>query len=169
MNYPIQFLYSQDDPVSVDVKDAIVKGLTAGGFKPEPVATTVADLSTVRSDPDAKINVRSAGWCSDWPTGSSWFPPVIKSTNLKEEGLGANYAVFNEPAVDKQISDIQLMPLDKQPGAWNDLDKEVLTKYFPLFNTGYAGVAMMHGSKIEGMHNDNTYGMPTWRDIWVKQ
>jgi peptide/nickel transport system substrate-binding protein len=153
----------------VDVKDAIVKGLTAGGFKPEPVATTVADSSTVRADPDAKINVRSAGWCSDWPTGSSWMPPVLQSTNLKEEGLGANYSVFNEPAVDKQILAVEKMPLDQQAAAWNDLDKEILTKYFPLFSTGYDGVAMMHGSKINNMKDDNVFAMPTWKDIWVSQ
>ena len=43
LDYPIQFLYSQDDPVSVDTKDAIVKGLKAAGFDPQPYATTVAD------------------------------------------------------------------------------------------------------------------------------
>ena len=79
-NYPIQFLYAQDDPISVDVKDAIVKGLKAGGFDPQPYATTIADNSTLRADPNTKINVRSAGWCSDWPTGGSWFPPLFQST-----------------------------------------------------------------------------------------
>ncbi len=106
-NYPIQFLYSQDDPISVDVKDTIVKGLKAAGFDPQPYATTVADFSTLRSDPDTKINVRSAGWCSDWPTGGSWFPPLFETTNLKAEGLGSNYAVFSEKDVDKRIADIQ--------------------------------------------------------------
>ncbi len=36
-NYPIKFLYSQDDPISVDVKDAIVKGLKAGWLRPAAV------------------------------------------------------------------------------------------------------------------------------------
>ncbi len=166
-NYPIKFLYSQDDPISVDTKDAIVKGLKAAGFDPQPYATTVADNSTLRADPDTDINVRSSGWCSDWPTGSSWFPPVIQSTNVAEEGLGSNYAVFNEPDVDKKIADIQQMPISDQDQAWNELDKYVADTYFPLFSTGYAGVDMMHGSKIQGMSNDNTYGMPTWKDIWV--
>ena len=167
LNYPIQFLYAQDDPISVDTKDAIVKGLKAAGFDPQPYATTVADTSTLRADPDTKINVRSSGWCSDWPTGSSWFPPVIQSTNIQEEGLGSNYSVFSEPDVDKRIAEIQQLPINQQNKAWNDLDKLVLDTYFPLFSTGYAGVDMMHGSKVQGMNNDNTYGMPTWKDIWV--
>jgi len=168
-NYPIQFLYAQDDPVSVDVKDAIVKGLKAGGFDPQPYATTIADSSTLRADPDTKINVRSAGWCSDWPTGGSWFPPLFESTNLKAEGLGSNYAVFNEPDVDKQIQDIEAAPLDQQNKLWNDMDKNIAETYFPTFSTGYDGVAMMHGSKINNMKDDNVFAMPTWKDIWVSQ
>ncbi|MEP6665647.1 MAG: ABC transporter substrate-binding protein, partial [Nocardioidaceae bacterium] len=63
--YEISFLYSQDDPLSVDTKDAIVRALEAAGFTAKPYATTVADNSTLRSDPNTKINVRSLGWCSD--------------------------------------------------------------------------------------------------------
>jgi len=151
----------------VDVKDAIVKGLKAGGFDPQPYATTVADGSTLRADPNTKINVRSAGWCSDWPTGGSWFPPLFESTNLKAEGLGSNYAVFSEKAVDDQIAKIENSPLDEQNGLWNDMDKDIADTYFPTFSTGYDGVAMMHGSKIHGMYDDNVFAMPTWKDIWV--
>jgi hypothetical protein len=30
-------------------------------------------------------------------------------------------------------------------------------------------VAMMHGSRINGMEVDAVYGLPTWRDIWISQ
>jgi len=169
MNYEIKFLYATDDPLSVAGKNEIVKGLEAGGFKATPVATTVAQLSTVRADPNADINVRSAGWCSDWPSGSSWIPPVLQSTNLKAEGLGSNYAAFSEPEVDKQIDKIQTMDIKDQPGAWNDLDQLALTKYFPLFVTGYYGAAMMRGSNINGFEDDTVFSMPTWKDIWLTQ
>jgi len=167
--YEIRYLYATDDPLSVQGKDAIKAGLEAGGFKPVPVATTTAQLSTVRANPDANINVRSAGWCSDWPAGSSWIPPVLQSTNLKEEGLGSNYSVFSEPSVDQQIKAIQTMPIEYQPAAWNELDKTTLTKYFPLFVTGYYGAAMMRGSNINGFEDDTVFSMPTWKDIWLTQ
>ena len=83
--------------------------------------------------------------------------------------MGANYSVFSSKAVANQINQIQLLPLDQQPKAWNDLDKEVMTKYFPLFTTYYTGIAQAHGSKIMGDNDDNTLGMPTWKDIWVNQ
>ncbi len=167
LGYKIQYLYAQDDPISTDVKDTIAKALTAAGFTPQPYATTVADFSTLRSDPNTKINVRSAGWCSDWPTGGSWFPPLFQTTDLKAEGLGSNYEVFSEPDVDQKIADIQKLDVDKQPAAWNDLDKYIAETYFPTFSTGYDGVAIMHGSKIHNMEDDNVFAMPTWKDIWV--
>jgi len=168
MGYAIKWLFATDDPNSVKAKNVVSDALKKAGFNPQPVATTVADLSTVREDPNAKINVRSAGWCSDWPSGGSWFPPVIQSTNLKAEGLGSNYPVFSEPSVDKKIADVQTKPVAQQPAAWDQLDRYVMEKYFPLFITGYGGVAMMRGSNIQGMNDDAVFGMPTWKDIWVK-
>jgi peptide/nickel transport system substrate-binding protein len=166
--YKISFAYLTDDPSSVDSKDQIVAGLKAGGFDPKPVATTIAESSTLRADPDAPLNVRSGGWCSDWPSGGSWFPPVFGSPNL-EEGLGANYAVFSEPEVDKEIERIQSLPIEEQPAAWNAMDKMIMEKYFPVFVTGYGGVAMMRGSKVNNMQVDTTTGMPHWKDMWLSQ
>ena len=167
-DYEISFLYATDDPVSVDTQKQISAGLEAAGFDPKPVASTIAEISTVRADPDAPINVRSGGWCSDWPSGGSWFPPVFGSPNL-EEGLGANYAVFSEKDVDQRIDEILASDPADQPAAWNELDKYIQEKYFPVIVTGYGGVAMMHGSKIGGMEVDTTTGMPTWKDMYVIQ
>ena len=114
--------------------------------------------------------MRSASWCSDWPSGSTWLPTVYANTNPdKSHSLGANYSAFSNGSVQKQIDKIQLMPLDQQPSAWNDLDKTVMSQYFPLFPTYYGGVVMAHGSKIQGMNDDSALGMPTWGTMWVGQ
>lgn len=165
----IKWPYAKDDTQAVAAKDEVVRALKEAGFKPSPVATTTAELSTLRADPDADLNVRGAGWIADWPTGSSWFPPVIQSTNLKAEGLGSNYAAFNNPDVDKEIERIQNLPVKEQADAWGSLDEKVMTEDFPLFTIRYGGVAQMHGSKINGHNIDNTIGMPTWKNIWVSQ
>ncbi len=93
----------------------------------------------------------------------------MATTNLAKEGVGQNYAVFSEPAVDAKMKAIQKMDINAQPAAWNALDQEITQKYFPMFTTGYGGVAMMHGSKIAGMLDDAVFGMPTWKDIYVTQ
>ena len=167
--YEISFLFATDDPNAVKVKDAIVAGLEAGGFTAKPVPTTLAETSTVRSDPNAPINVRSGGWCADWPSGASWFPPLLE-TNPDPENTGQNYSLFSEPAVDDRIAEILGLPIEEQAAAWNELDEMIATDYFPLFpTTGYTGLAMAHGSKINGMNSDIVVGMPTFRNMWVSQ
>ncbi len=105
--YEIKFLFISDDPAAVAAKDAIVKGLEAGGFNATAVPATLENYTTVREDPNADINVRSAGWCADWPSGGSWFPPLLRTENLEELGqISQNYSVFSEEDVDTRIADI---------------------------------------------------------------
>jgi peptide/nickel transport system substrate-binding protein len=166
--YEIKFLFRSDDAISVKVKDALVRALDQAGFKATPVPTTIANYTTDRGDTSSEINVRSASWCSDWPSGSTWLPTVYADTNPdKTHSLGANYSAFSSKEVQQKINQIQLLPLDQQPAAWNDLDKEVMTKYFPLFPTYYGGVVMAHGSRIKGMYDDSALGMPTWNTIYI--
>ena len=63
---------------------------------------------------------------------------------------------------------IQQLPLDQQAAAWNDLDKEIATKYFPLFPTYYAGIAQAHGSKIQGDQRRQHAGHADLEDMWVE-
>ncbi len=166
--YEIKFLFATDDPLAVAAKDAIAKGLEAGGFTATAVPTTLEALTTVREDPDADINVRSAGWCSDWPSGSSWFPPLLKSENLEQLGqISQNYSVFSEKDVDDRIQEILASPLEEQPAAWNELDKYISETYFPLFVTTYDGTVWAAGSNVQGNETDPTLGMPAYKDIYL--
>jgi len=170
MGYEIKFLFRTDDPISVKTKDSTVKALTEAGFKATPVPTTTADYVVARDNTKEDINVRSAGWCSDWPSGSTWMPTLYGSTNPDQtNSFGTNYTAFSNKSVDAKMDAIQRMPLDKQADAWNSLDKEIAKKYFPLFPTYYTGIAQAHGSKIQGDNDDNTLGMPTWKNIWISQ
>jgi peptide/nickel transport system substrate-binding protein len=170
MGYEIRFLYRTDDPINVKVKDAIVKALTQSGFKATPVPVTTANYPAARDNVNENINVRSAGWCSDWPSGSTWIPTNYGSTDIpKSHSLGTNFEAFSNKSVDNQIAAVQTLPLDKQPAAWNALDKKIAFKYFPLFPTYYSGIAQAHGSKINGDNDDTTLGMPTWKNIWVSK
>jgi peptide/nickel transport system substrate-binding protein len=170
MGYEIKFLFQTDSPTSVKVKDATVKALTEAGFKATPVPTTIADYVAARGNVNEDINVRSAGWCSDWPSGSTWMPTNYASTNPdKTKSLGTNFEAFSNKSVDAKMNAVQNLPLNKQAAAWNNLDKQIATKYFPLFPTFYTGIAQAHGSKIQGDYDDNTVGMPTWKDMWISQ
>ncbi len=168
LNYPIKFAYQTDVPTSVATKNVVVQALSQAGFDPQPVATTSANyVADILTNPKAPVNVRSVGWCSDWPSGSSWIPPQFQTTDIATQGFGSNYEAFANKSVDNQMKQIQLLPLDKQPAAWNALDKTIQTKYFPVVVTGYGGAAMMRGSKVNNFYDDTTLGMPTWKDMWI--
>jgi peptide/nickel transport system substrate-binding protein len=167
LGYELRFLYIRGDDQSESVKDQIVKSLTKAGFKATPVAVGVNQYYTVLADPNADVNVRSTGWCSDWPTGASWFGPVLQTV---PGGLaGSNYTFFSEKDVDNRIAQIQTLPLDKQAHAWGELDKYIAEKYYPMIIVGNAGDVFMHGSKVGGMENDPILAMPTFKDIYIKQ
>ena len=114
--------------------------------------TTTANYVAARDNTKEDINVRSAGWCSDWPSGSTWMPPVLGSTNPdKTNSFGSNYAAFSN-AVDATTrwtpSRGCRWTSRRPPGTpWTSRSP---TKYFPLFTTYYTGIAQAHGSKIQG-------------------
>lgn len=165
--FAIKFLYATDDDKSVAAKDEIVKGLTAGGFKAVPLATTEANIRTDRADYNNPENVRSSGWCSDWPDGGSWFPAQWAGNLVGDEGM-PNPANFKVAEMDKMQNHIldDLTP-QQALGAWGQFDKKMEEKYYPAVNTGYGGVAMIHGSRVGGMEDDNVRGMPTFARMYI--
>jgi peptide/nickel transport system substrate-binding protein len=169
LNYEIKFLFRTDLDTDVQSKAVLTKSLTEAGFKATAIPTTVADYVATRDNPKTPINVRSYGWCSDWPSGATWIPPLFQSTDIAKIGFGTNESAFNVPAIDQKIDDTFKLPAADQPAAWDAIGKEILTKYLPVVPRYYTGVAMAHGSKINGMYDDNTLGAPTFRNIWVSQ
>ena len=168
MGYEIKFLYATDDPLSVAGKDQVVKGLEAGGFTATPIASTAEKIREARSDYDSPINVRSSGWCSDWPSGGSWFPAQWDGALVGLEGM-PNPANFKEADADAKQKEILDGSADDAPAAWGEFDKFIMETYYPAVVTGYDGVAIIRGSKIGGMYNDAVRGMPTFADMYITQ
>jgi len=165
--YEIKFLFATDDDQAVAAKNEIVKGLQAGGFKATPIASTLETIRTDRTDPKSPINVRSSGWCSDWPSGITWFPAQWAGSLVGLEGM-PNPSNFKEADMDAlQDKILDTMTPEEAAKAWGEFDKTMETKYYPAVNTGYSGTAMIHGSKVGGMENDNVRGMPTFAQMYI--
>ncbi len=168
--YEITWLYQRDDEEAVAQKDQVVKGLEEAGFSVRPVATTTEAYSTEREEVDSSLNLRFAGWCSDFPSGGSWMPPLFQTTNLDAEGLAANYSVFSEKSVDQRIAEInQITDATEQATAWNDLEKMMQQKYLPAIPVYYTGAIQGRGSAVQNMDVDPAFGMPTFKDMWAQQ
>ena len=142
LGYEIKFLFSTDDPNRVSGKDALVKGLEAAGFK----ATPVADARSRRcrqtgTTSTATSTSAPAGWCSDWPSGATWLPPLFQSTDLGTTSASAPTSRRSATPIDAKIERVQKLPLDAAEGPGTTWRRKIMTKYLPLVPRYYAGVA----------------------------
>lgn len=158
--------YYEPDPVAVKVKEQVVKGLTAAGFKVKdiPVQDSPSDIFGDKDNKTNKLlNLRTGGWCSDWPSALTMIPPLFQT------GQFYNFGYFSEKAVDDQIKKIPSLPLDQQAAAWGELDKKIQTDYFPgipMYNQNYL---FPFGKKIGGASGDGEMAAPNYKDLYVKQ
>lgn len=175
VGYELKFAWSKDDPDGIwpKLKDLYTDAFTKAGFKVTSVNVPDAKFSDFQRDPEADINVRSyhsMGWFSDWPSGGSWFPPLLTTVDWKATGsYGSNRAKFSEEAVDKKVEEILAMPIEDQPKAWGELDQHIMETYYPWVVTYQGGSVQSHGSKIGGHKIDNTMGGPTYKQLHVLQ
>lgn len=169
VGFEIKFLFATDDDLSVATKDAIVKGLEEAGFKATPIASTTETIRTDRTVYESPINVRSSGWCSDWPSGGSWFPAQWSGDLVGLEGM-PNPANFKEKKFDdEQDRILDTLSPEEATEAWGEFDEMMQTEVYPAVVTGYDGTAMIRGSKVGGMANDNVRGMPTFSRMYITQ
>lgn len=169
MGFEIKFLFAADDDAAVAAKDAIVEGLEEGGFKATPIASDSENIRTDRTDYNSPINVRSSGWCSDWPSGGSWFPAQWAGNLVGLEGM-PNIANFKVKKFDQEQDRIlDELPPEEAAEAWGEFDEMMQTEQYPAVVTGYGGVALIHGSKVGGMENDNVRGMPTFQRMYITE
>jgi peptide/nickel transport system substrate-binding protein len=68
---------------------------------------------------------------------------------------------------DEQDRILDTLTPEEAVNAWGEFDKTLGTKYYPAVNLGYSGTAMIRGSRIGGMVNDNIRGMPTFSRMYI--
>jgi peptide/nickel transport system substrate-binding protein len=165
----LRFFYTPGDRTSVRIRDALVRSLGESGFDPEPTRSPSA-LFPGQTQANLPVDLRPTTRCGSWPSGEQWLPPVYRSTHPDRGGrLFDNTEAFSNAGVDREMRQIGLVPLGNQGGAWSSLDSKIMQRWQPIVPLWYAGVAMAHGSRIQGMADDTTTGMPTWKQLWVQQ
>ncbi len=167
VGFEVKWLYVSDDPEAVDVMEAISAGLEKAGFKASPIASTSATIRDELNDPDADVNVRQQGWCSDWPSGGSWFPAQWIGDAIVPDSVN-NPSFLDEEDVNAEAARIQNeASAEDAPGLWGELDKMIMEEYFPAAILGYDGLAVIRGSKIGGFNPDVIRGMPTFKTMYT--
>ncbi|HET7684209.1 MAG TPA: ABC transporter substrate-binding protein [Marmoricola sp.] len=168
--YKLTWVYTANDPQAAAGKNQVARAYKEAGFVPNPlpydgslydVWTAPKDGKDTAARLNRATNLDGVAWCSDWPSALTFIPALLRS------GATYNTSGFSEKSIDDKMSEITTMPLEEQPKAWAELDKEIETKYYPMMNTGYINNLMIYGEKIGGFMNDPAMGAPNYRDIYV--
>lgn len=112
------------------------------------------------------IGKTPTGWCSDWPSGTSWFPVLFKSDAIP---LGNSVGQLEDKALDAEIDAITAKSPDDQLKEWGKIDKEILEKYLPVLPLYYSSSNMPAGTNIGHAINDPTQGIFEFTSMFLKQ
>ncbi|WP_327328170.1 ABC transporter substrate-binding protein [Streptomyces sp. NBC_01210] len=98
-----------------------------------------------------------AGFCPDYPSGSTMLPPVFGGSAIKETGNISNFSQFDDKATNDRIDEISAMAdAQKAAKAWIGLDAEILAKS-PAVPLTTRRSSLLVGSNIAG-----AVGHPIW-------
>jgi peptide/nickel transport system substrate-binding protein len=163
----LKFYFQTDIPESVKSSEVVEAGLEKAGFKVTRLPTTSEEIRAKIDNPDAPVNMRGSGWCSDWPSGSSWFPAIMDGSLINPND-SPNMSFLDVPEVNKANDRILAMEDPAEAAeAWGELDKTIMEKYYPVVLRFYYGTAPIHGSRVGGMESDNTKGVPFFPEMYV--
>ncbi|MEU8222911.1 ABC transporter substrate-binding protein [Kribbella sp. NPDC048915] len=168
LNFELSWYYSIDDPISTRTTQFRKQQFEAAGFKVKAIGVPKAKIRTFTGDQNAPVNIGKTptGWCSDWPSGTSWYPVLFKSDAI---GLGNSVGQLQDKALDAKIDAITAKTPDEQLKEWMTLDKDILENYLPAIPLYYSSSNMPIGKNIGHAINDPTQGLFEFTSMFLKQ
>jgi peptide/nickel transport system substrate-binding protein len=166
LGFEISYYYDNTQPVAQQVSAIRSQALTAAGFKVKAIGVATADLRAKKGDYSSPVNAGQSpgGWCSDWPTGGSWFPVLFESHSVTD---GTSWGMLSDASLDAQINAVADLPTDQATSKWAALDQQIMGLYvaLPLY---YDKMAVVEGTGLGGTEGDGTMGLPLFVNMFVK-
>ena len=164
--FEVSWYFDNTKPIPQQVSQVRADALTKAGFKVKAIGVSTADLRTKKGDYDAPVNMGQSpsGWCSDWPTGGSWFPVLFQTHSIAD---GQSWGMLSDKALDKEINDIANLPAEQSTPKWAALDKKVMEQYIAI-PWYYDKLAVVKGSNVGTTTGDPTMGMPLFSHMYLK-
>ena len=164
--FEVSYYYDNTKPISQQVSQVISDGLTAAGFKVKAIGVSTADLRTKTGDYSAPVNLGQspAGWCSDWPTGNSWFPVLFESSSVT---AGNSWGMLTDKSLDAEIEADAALPSDQASAKWGALDQKIMSMYVAI-PRDYEKMAIVIGTNVGTTQGDATMGMPFFQAMYLK-
>jgi peptide/nickel transport system substrate-binding protein len=169
--FQLVWYYTDDDPSNVaqQVNQVRKTKLVAAGFKVKDIGVAGKDRRKLIAKIDGPHNMLQspAGWCFDWPSADSIFPPTVSSTQIKAGG--SNWGDLADPKIDSEMARIQKLSIAEQGPEWGKFDKWLLETYVPVLPWYNDRSNFLFGTKVHNVVNDANHGMPVLDEIWVDQ
>ncbi|MBR7837222.1 ABC transporter substrate-binding protein [Actinospica durhamensis] len=155
----VQLAYDNNDPQdAAALQQAYAKaGIT---LKLNPIDDSSYDSVVTNTTTEPALSL--FGWGADWPSGAPFLTPIFDGRDIVQGGGNFNLAQYDDPAVEKQIDQInQITDFTKAQQAWGDLDAQLgkLALDVPLYT---ANDVVLHGSSVKNTYVDQWRG---WYDI----
>jgi len=166
VGFELSWYYDNTKPIPQQVTAIRKEALEKAGFTVKPIGVPTAELRSKVSDYDAPVNMGQSpgGWCSDWPTGSSWFPVLFQSHSIAD---GSSWGMLSDKTLDAEIDSVANLPADQSTAKWADLDAKIMGMYVALPRY-YDKLAFVVGTGVGGSEGDGTMGMPFFLNMYVK-
>jgi len=166
LGFEVSWYYDNTKPIPQQVSQVRADALTAAGFKVKAIGVSTADLRSKTADYNAPVNLGQAprGWCSDWPTGGSWFPVLFQTHSISD---GTSWGMLSDKTLDAQIDAAAALPSDQATAKWTALDPQIMGLYIaiPFY---YDKMALVQGTNVGTTYGDATMGMPFFQDMYLK-
>jgi len=164
--FELSWFYDNTQPIPQQVNQIRTQALEAAGFKVKAIGVATADLRSKLGDYDQSVNMGQSpsGWCSDWPTGGSWFPVLFESHSVTD---GTSWGMLSDKALDAEIDAVAELPTEEATTKWAALDQKILGLYVALPRY-YDKMAIIQGTNIGGAEGDPTMGLPFFVNMYTK-
>lgn len=167
-NFELSWYFSNDNPIATRTSQARAQAMEKAGFKVKAIGVPKAQIRKLTGDQNAPVNMLKtpAGWCSDWPSGTSWYQVLFKSDAI---AAGNSAGQLQSKELDAEIDRVDALPPEQQVKEWMKLDKTVLEKYLPVLPWYYGNSAFLVGKNVGHAINDPTQGMPEFTSLYLKK
>ena len=107
------------------------------------------------------------GWCFDWPSGDSIFPPTVCSIR----SAGRRHRLRQPQRRQDRLRDRPhpALSIAEQGPEWGKFDKWLTETYLPVLPYYWDKGNFVFGTKVHNVVDDPNNGMPFLEDIWVDQ
>ncbi len=166
LGFQLSWYYDNTLPTPQQVSQIRADALTKAGFTVKPIGVPTKELRSHLSDYSSPVNMLQgpSGWCSDWPSGFSWFPVLFESHSITDL---QSWGFQSDKTLDAQIDAIAALPSDQATAKWGALDQQLMNQYLALPRY-YDKMAVVEGTGLGGTEGDGTMGMPNFENMFVK-